>query len=72
MGVFPVRVARRRSSIAALAPAVLLALIAVTPARAADAMQWLTRVAQAARELNYIGTIVYQLGPRWKRRASRT
>lgn len=27
-------------------------------------MAWLTRAAQAARQLNYIGTIVYQIGPR--------
>ena len=64
MVVFPVRGARRRSSIAALAPAALLALIIVAPARAADATQWLTRVAQAARQHNYIGTIVYQRGNR--------
>ncbi|MET0731492.1 MAG: MucB/RseB C-terminal domain-containing protein [Casimicrobiaceae bacterium] len=64
MGVFPVRAGRRRSPIVALAPAALLALIAVTPARAADATQWLTRVAQAARQYNYIGTIVYQRGNR--------
>jgi sigma-E factor negative regulatory protein RseB len=64
MVVSPVRAARRRSPIAALAPAALLALIVVTPARAADASQWLTRVAQAARQHNYIGTIVYQRGNR--------
>jgi sigma-E factor negative regulatory protein RseB len=33
-------------------------------ARADDAMAWLTRAAQAARQLNYVGTIVYQIGPR--------
>lgn len=27
-------------------------------------MAWLTRAAQAAQQLNYIGTIVYQIGPR--------
>ena len=27
-------------------------------------MQWLNRAAQAARQLNYIGTLVYQIGPR--------
>jgi sigma-E factor negative regulatory protein RseB len=64
MVVSPVRAARRRSPIAALAPAALLALIVVTPARAADVSQWLTRVAQAARQHNYIGTIVYQRGNR--------
>ena len=52
-----------------LAPAVFvfgvaaLALV-VSAAHADDAMQWLTRAAQAARQLNYAGTIVYQIGPR--------
>jgi len=47
-----------------LLPAALLALIVVTPARADDPTQWLARVAQAARQHNYIGTIVYQRGNR--------
>jgi sigma-E factor negative regulatory protein RseB len=33
-------------------------------ARADDAAQWVARVAQAARQLNYVGTIVYQQGAR--------
>ncbi|HEV2221183.1 MAG TPA: MucB/RseB C-terminal domain-containing protein [Casimicrobiaceae bacterium] len=51
--------ARRRLASAAF----FLAFVAST-ARADDAMQWLTRAAQAARELNYIGTILYQIGQR--------
>lgn len=48
------------------ASACLLAstLVAAPAARAEDAGQWLTRVAQAARTLNYTGTVVYQYGPR--------
>ncbi|MEO6566923.1 MAG: MucB/RseB C-terminal domain-containing protein [Casimicrobiaceae bacterium] len=47
------------------AGAVTLALLfAPLPAMAQDAAQWLTRVATAARNLNYTGTIVYQLGGR--------
>ena len=39
--------------------------LAVSPyARADDATAWLNRAASAARQLNYIGTIVYQYGPR--------
>jgi len=41
----------------------MLALVA-SSARADDAMAWLSRAAQAARELDYVGTIVYQIGPR--------
>jgi sigma-E factor negative regulatory protein RseB len=45
------------------APALLL--LAFTPAvHAQDAAQWLARAAQAARQLSYVGTIVYQTGPR--------
>lgn len=51
--------ARRQLASAAF----FLAFVAST-ARADDAMQWLTRAAGAARELNYIGTILYQIGPR--------
>jgi len=46
----------------ALAPLLLLAF--ATTSRAEDAVQWLERVGQAARQLNYVGTIVYQLGGR--------
>jgi sigma-E factor negative regulatory protein RseB len=40
--------------------------IAVAPAASAgnDATAWLGRAATAARQLNYVGTIVYQYGPR--------
>jgi sigma-E factor negative regulatory protein RseB len=48
----------------ALAPAALILLLFAAPARAEDANQWLTRVAKAARELSYVGTIVYQRGTR--------
>jgi sigma-E factor negative regulatory protein RseB len=49
-----------------LAPAVFAFALALaaSSARADDAMQWLTRAAQAARQLDYLGTIVYQIGPR--------
>ena len=47
-----------------LASAALVLGFVASAARADDAMQWLTRAAQAARELNYIGTIVYQIGSR--------
>jgi sigma-E factor negative regulatory protein RseB len=40
-----------------------LALLLVVPAaRAEDAVAWLTRAATAARQLNYVGTILYQHG----------
>jgi sigma-E factor negative regulatory protein RseB len=47
-----------------LAPAVFVLALAASTARADDAMQWLSRVAQAARQLDYVGTILYQIGPR--------
>jgi sigma-E factor negative regulatory protein RseB len=47
-----------------LAPAVFVLALVASAARADDAMQWLTRAAQAARQLDYLGTIVYQIGPR--------
>ncbi len=58
--------ALRRSPLASgrLAPAVFVLALAASTARADDAMQWLARAAQAARQLNYVGTIVYQIGPR--------
>jgi sigma-E factor negative regulatory protein RseB len=37
-------------------------LAAVSVARAEDAAAWLTRAGTAARQLNYVGTIVYQRG----------
>ena len=47
-----------------LAPAVFLLAFATSVAHADDAMQWLARAAHAARQLDYAGTIVYQIGPR--------
>jgi sigma-E factor negative regulatory protein RseB len=47
-----------------LAPAVFVLALVASAARADDAMQWLTRAAQAAGQLDYVGTIVYQIGPR--------
>ena len=40
----------------------LAMLGAVSVARAEDAVAWLTRAGTAARQLNYVGTIVYQRG----------
>jgi sigma-E factor negative regulatory protein RseB len=46
-----------------LGPALVLLLFA--PAlHAEDAAHWLARVSQAARQLDYVGTIVYQIGAR--------
>jgi len=57
--------ASRRSFVSGrLAPAVFVLALAASTARADDAMEWLTRAAQAARQLNYLGTIIYQIGPR--------
>jgi sigma-E factor negative regulatory protein RseB len=50
-----------------LRPVVVLALVALANAPAAlaeDVAAWLARTSAAARELNYIGTIVYQHGDR--------
>jgi len=49
-----------------LIPAVFVLAFAATNASADDAMSWLARAAQAARELDYVGTIVYQTGPQMK------
>jgi len=46
-----------------IAPALLL-LVLSPVVHGQDAAQWLARAAQAARQLNYVGTIVYQIGPR--------
>jgi sigma-E factor negative regulatory protein RseB len=46
------------------APAVVLLFFLAPAAHAENAAQWLSRAAQAARQLNYVGTIVYQIGPR--------
>jgi sigma-E factor negative regulatory protein RseB len=48
----------------ALAPFAIVLLAVSTAARAEDAAHWVARVAQAARQLNYVGTIVYQQGAR--------
>ncbi|HEY1327369.1 MAG TPA: MucB/RseB C-terminal domain-containing protein [Casimicrobiaceae bacterium] len=47
-----------------LAPAAFLWLAVAQPSHAQDAAAWLARAAKAARELNYVGTIVYQMGAR--------
>ena len=47
-----------------LVPAVFLLALVATGAHAMDAAAWLTRASQAARQLDYVGTIVYQIGPR--------
>jgi sigma-E factor negative regulatory protein RseB len=44
-------------------------LAAVSAARAEDAAAWLARAATAARQLNYVGTIVYQRDQRDRRGA---
>ena len=46
------------------APAVFLLTLVATGAHAMDVAAWLTRASQAARQLDYVGTIVYQIGPR--------
>jgi sigma-E factor negative regulatory protein RseB len=55
---------RARSVSGRLVPAVFVLALAASAARADDAMQWLARAAHAARQLDYTGTIVYQIGPR--------
>ena len=58
-------VSRRSRTLAGrLVPAVFVLAVVASTARADDAMEWLTRAAQAARKLDYAGTIVYQIGPR--------
>jgi sigma-E factor negative regulatory protein RseB len=53
----------RHRRMAGFAPALLL-LILSQAAHAQDAAQWLAHAAQAARQLDYVGTIVYQIGSR--------
>ena len=55
---------KRRGPFLALAPAAWVLFTLASSARADDASQWVARVAQAARQLNYVGTIVYQQGAR--------
>jgi len=52
----------RRRALAAFAAAVVLANAPAVLAQ--DVGAWLAKAATAARELNYVGTIVYQHGPR--------
>lgn len=52
-----------RSAAARLAPVALIIALAAPAAHAEDALQWLMRAATAARNTNYVGTIVYQIGP---------
>ena len=47
-----------------LVPAAIALIAFSSLAYAEDAGQWLNRAATAAREYNYTGTIVYQMGPR--------
>ncbi len=47
-----------------VAPAVFVLALVASSATASDALAWLTRASQAARQLNYVGTIIYQIGPR--------
>jgi len=47
-----------------VAPAVFVLALVASSASASDALAWLTRASQAARQLNYVGTIIYQIGPR--------
>ena len=57
--------ADRRGRLAGPAAALALAALLAAPAALAeDAAAWLARVAAAATELNYVGTIVYQHGLR--------
>lgn len=60
--VFPVtpRAARRLGNAVCVAASLLVAPLAA----AQDAAQWLTRITQAARTLNYTGTVVLRQGPR--------
>jgi sigma-E factor negative regulatory protein RseB len=57
--------ARARRAGCGVAAIVALAALAVAPAAlASDAAEWLTRAANAARQLNFVGTLVYQHGGR--------
>ena len=54
----------RRRRFAPVAALMLALAVAASPALAQETMAWLARAADAARTLNYVGTIVYQLGSR--------
>jgi len=57
--------AGRRRGLAGPVAVLALATLAIAPAAFADdAAAWLSRAATAARELNYVGTVVYQHGSR--------
>jgi sigma-E factor negative regulatory protein RseB len=56
------RVLRHRFNPGRLIPAVFVLAFAASAAQADDALTWLARAAQAARQLDYVGTIVYQTG----------
>ena len=55
---------RRRRPFAPLAALVLALVLGASPALAQEAASWLARAADAARTLNYVGTIVYEHGGR--------
>ena len=57
-------VAPRRRPFAPFAALRLALAAGASPARAQDTTSWLVRAAEAARTLNYVGTIVYQHGSR--------
>lgn len=46
-----------------IAPVAFALVLLASVAHAEDALSWLTRAANAARSMNYVGTIVYQIGP---------
>jgi sigma-E factor negative regulatory protein RseB len=57
------RAPRHRITPGRLIPAVFVLVLAASAAQAGDdALAWLARTAQAARQLDYVGTIVYQTG----------
>lgn len=55
---------RRRALFGSIATLALSVLSIAPPALAQDAIAWLERAAAAAKQLNYVGTIVYQHGGR--------
>jgi sigma-E factor negative regulatory protein RseB len=55
----------RRAAMLRPVATIAFAALAIAPAALAeDASAWLARAAVAAKDLNYVGTIVYQRGPR--------
>jgi sigma-E factor negative regulatory protein RseB len=55
---------RRRRPFTSVAALMLALALGASPALAQETMSWLVRAAEAARTLNYAGTIVYQHGGR--------